>query len=245
MCTLTIVRHDGRTLVACSRDEQRTRPAAMPPTLQRLAGVMAISPIDPVAGGTWIAATEQGLVFAVLNANDGRPRSSGPSTSRGLIIPSIAGALNVRQALAGLCVGETGSTPPFRVIACDGRELAVAAGGWGRVEVLEVGPLDRPRVFCSSGLGDERVRGPRERLWAQTLAGSPCPLVAQRSFHRHRWHEAGWLSVDMTREDARTVSLTTVELGPEAVTVRHVPRHEDGWGEVVGMKMALAAGRAW
>jgi hypothetical protein len=55
---------------------------------------------------------------------------------------------------------------------------------------------------------------------------------AQDAFHAHRWEGRGAESVDMAREDARTVSVTTVEVGwgDEASTarVRYVDRVAGG-----------------
>src|SRR5690348_7977222 len=78
VCTLTIiplgkrVRSDrGATPVsgirlACNRDESRLRPPALPPELRQFGNRLAVLPIDPVSDGTWIAASDAGLVFVLM-----------------------------------------------------------------------------------------------------------------------------------------------------------------------------------
>jgi hypothetical protein len=64
VCTLTIVPlGGGRTRLAFNRDEQRTRPAALPPQTRRYGGRTAVLPVDPVSDGTWIALSDVGLVM--------------------------------------------------------------------------------------------------------------------------------------------------------------------------------------
>ena len=75
-----------------------------------------------------------------------------------------------------------------------------------------------PACFVSSGLGDRRV-APRLGLFNALVR----PVVtgeiaavreAQDAFHRHTWKSRRNISVMMTRKDARTVSVTTVEVAP-------------------------------
>src|SRR5262245_39809777 len=76
--------------VACNRDESRTRPAALPPAVTRIASRVAIMPTDPQAGGTWIGVNDARLVCSLLNVYDGGTSVERP-LSRGTIIPRLLG----------------------------------------------------------------------------------------------------------------------------------------------------------
>ena len=89
MCTASrIAVADGMRLVF-TRDEQRRRAPSMPPRVHNGPSTKAIWPIDAAAGGTWIAATDAGLVFALLNRTDSAETSWTGGTgevSRGKLI---------------------------------------------------------------------------------------------------------------------------------------------------------------
>ena len=77
MCTLTILPLGGAsTRLAFNRDEQRTRPAALPPQVRQFGGRTALMPVDPVSDGTWLAVNDAGLVLALHNVNP--PGGSAP-----------------------------------------------------------------------------------------------------------------------------------------------------------------------
>src|SRR5262249_11399645 len=67
MCTVTVVPTPGAVRLACNRDEQRTRPPALPPQVRRFGRRWAAFPVDPVGGGTWVAVNDTGLAMTVLN----------------------------------------------------------------------------------------------------------------------------------------------------------------------------------
>ena len=95
MCTLTLLRApwvDDWTgepplwRLVFSRDERRNRPQALPPEETVVDGVHVVAPIDPVGGGTWLAVTSAGLVFALMNEYEAPATVA--DASRGLVIPS-------------------------------------------------------------------------------------------------------------------------------------------------------------
>lgn len=105
MCTVSVLRQPVLSggeddaapwRVAFNRGEQRARPHARPPERSTYDGVMAAHPIDPLGGGTWIAVSSAGLVFALLNgyreADDDALARRETKTSRGLIIPTVLSA---------------------------------------------------------------------------------------------------------------------------------------------------------
>jgi hypothetical protein len=80
-----------------------------------------------------------------------------------------------------------------------------------------------PLLFTSSGLGDHLVDGVRRELFDQMFMAGPHTWEAvQHAFHRHTWPGREHLSVNMSRDTARTVSHAVIDLGAaEAVFAYH------------------------
>lgn len=217
MCTLTVVPlPGGRVRLAFNRDEKRTRPPGLPPTLRRFGARVALLPTDPVSGGTWLAVNDADLVLAILNAN---PPNLGcglpPRRSRGEIIPALLECETPATALGVL--ERTTRYPdfaPFRLVMIGSGVGADVR--WDGRQPMVMNRLigSTPLLFTSSGLGDQLVEGVRQELFDDLFAGPAEEWsAAQDEFHRHRWPGREHLSVNMVRADARTVSHAVIELG--------------------------------
>lgn len=222
MCTVSLVSAGGRLRAMCNRDERYTRPAAHPPLVTRAGAQLALLPLDPRGGGTWIAGTSAGLVFAVLNAEG---PGGAPGLSRGRLILELLESASLDDALVRarpLCRRDW---PAHRLLVADvDRVLDLKVGLAGvRADVVA---LDRPRMFTSSSLGETVVGPPRRALFDETVASATDRLDGQDAFHRHRWHDRPHLSVHMRRHDAATLSITTVDISPSAVRMRYEPTTE-------------------
>lgn len=247
MCTVTILRpHASGYRLACNRDEAVSRPAALPPRPSRFGERIAMMPVDPVSGGTWIAANDAGLAMVLMNATP----DTGASTqrvSRGTIIPHFIDCADIDQA-ARRVVEEIDPSrhAPFRLVMTDGRRLS-DIGSDGRGFRSHSRPLDlRPILFSSSGLGDWVVREPRAKLFETTLlaldVAGPELAAAQDAFHRHSWPERRHVSVCMRRAGARTVSNTIIESSADVVDMHYLADAPDSGGRA--MRCRLLARRA-
>lgn len=222
MCTVTIIpTSDGGIRLVSNRDEQRSRPVAMPPERRVLrAGIVAAWPTDPAGGGTWIAASSRGLCLSLLNVNLERlPEPTEGMLSRGTIIPTLIDSITPGAVLERLERSALDRFMPFRLVAADATEVAEFRwdGGSFKAEAAEL----MPRCFVSSGLGDELVE-PRLDLWRAWIAEHGVSPEAQDAFHEHRWDDRPEISVNMERDDARTVSVSTaVADGSGGVSLRH------------------------
>jgi Transport and Golgi organisation 2 len=233
MCTVTIIPRPrvspaagevvGFRLV-CNRDEQRDRADAQSPRWRELSGGMnrAIWPADGEAGGTWIAADQHGLTLCLLNRNP-TPAPTLPSAglvSRGRIIPQLLqgqpGRLTGAEIAHRLAQFDLDAFAPFRLIAVDPR----ADGGgfihelvWDRQAFNTKVHGVTPMCFASSGLGDHRV-AVRLDLFESMVIGAGATPEAQDLFHGHSWADQTEISVMMSRAEARTVSMTHVDVEP-------------------------------
>lgn len=224
MCTVTIApnaefkRDQGHTIrVVCNRDELHRRAIATPPTVERFGARQAILPRDPQGGGTWIAANDAGLVFVLLNATSWNDEPISNPTSRGSIIPGLLGSQSLEEAIRLAKRMDVAHFYPFRLVLLDRTDVAEFARERSKLVMRERTSTDSPRLFTSSGLGDELVAAPRRALLREYFSAGADWHAQQDAFHRHRWPGREHVSVLMCRSDARTVSRTEIELNDERV----------------------------
>lgn len=221
MCTASWLTAGERFHFLFNRDERRTRAIGSPPQMLRADGVAYLAPLDPDSGGTWFAATERGLLLALLNRSvDGQPAAAG-RRSRGSLIPELAAARDMAEVAARLADQELGACAPFRLFA----DLA-GANSLGAVwdgQRLATQPITTASgLLCSSSRGDHEVTRVRSDLWtARTAQREAAGLEELRRFHRSHQPSRSAASVCMHREDAATVSHLEVLRTPEAVRIAY------------------------
>ena len=214
MCTVTVIPHERGVRVLCNRDERRTRPPALPPQVHDLGGRLALFPVDPQGGGTWIGVNDADLMVALLNGHRTAGKRDDNSTrSRGLIVPDLLYCTSLRQAMAAAESLDPRAFERFRVVIVHNSRVAVAASDGNAAIRCTERPLDRPLLFTSSSLGDPAVGRPRQRLFERMVVRSRVGwLAGQTYFHQHQWPHHPEISVRMERRDAVTVSRTTIDV---------------------------------
>lgn len=243
MCTLTLAPlSDRRVRVAFNRDEQPTRPPALPPTVRAVGDRRAVFPTDPPSGGTWLAVNDAGLMLAVLNVTPANPPAAGGRQSRGTIIPALLNCDTPAEALAELEQAFDYRTfAPFRLVVV-GNGLAADVRWDGRQPMVMTRLLGgTPLLFTSSGLGDHLVEGIRRELFDQFFAAPAADwAAAQDEYHRHRWPGREHLSVNMKRDTARTVSHAVVTIDDDTAAFAYHPAAPQEGGELTVVHLPLA-----
>lgn len=229
MCTLTIIDRlasgAAGLRVVVNRDEQRDRPPALEPRWHRAGAcpgcgteeARALWPVDPTGGGTWISVNEHGMVLALLNMNPRpKPVLPGGLVSRGVLIPRFSSCREPGHVIDRVFHTDLARFAPFRLVAAraTGAGVEIHQAWWDRTVPMRARVGLGEACFVSSGLGDDEV-GARRGLFGEVV-GVKGGAMAQDRFHAHAWAERPELSVMMCRDDARTVSVTTVEVGLEA-----------------------------
>lgn len=204
MCTLSWLIIPEGYEVFFNRDEQKTRPQAIPPAWDPV--LKAIYPIDPQGGGTWISLTKRGEVFCLLNNYQAAKHFStdSPALSRGSIIPAILqldGSIDARiQSLPLTCLApfllcyfpvDVQNDRDIQIISWDGLTLTTQTA---------VAPI------TSSGVMLKEVRLCRQ----QSYQGSDGHRQGHLTYHSSHYGYPSAHSVCMHREDANTVSLSHI-----------------------------------
>lgn len=232
MCTVSVITTRAGFRLVTNRDVPRSRAPSRPPAWRTVQHARAVWPTDPDGGGTWVGASDRGLVLCLLNKNPEPPVDLSDLTdlrSRGLIIPELIDRDDAAEAIAGLDEGDLGVFAPFRLLACDRAAdgaVRILEADWDRRRLL-IERHETPACFVSSGLGDSRVL-PRLPLFDQSVRDGDA--ASQDAFHRHRWPGRTEISVLMSRPDARTVSISTVDVDhatpAPGVRMAQTPIHE-------------------
>ncbi|MEE2908702.1 MAG: NRDE family protein [Planctomycetota bacterium] len=243
MCTLTILPGCDESgaeyccRLAFNRDEEHTRPPEQPPTIEVFGNRRAILPRDPGGGGTWLAASDVGLAFALLNVNLPDKSTTLGGRSRGVVIPSLLSEDSM-EAVVGMLPEVTREVlRPFRLVVTDGQRWLEAIGQSGEVS-CSTHALSKPIMRSSSGLGDDIVEAPRRNLFDSMFKSDHrIQSSVQDAFHASRIPDHDEQSVDMLRDDARTVSTAVITLSGMEIVMEYTPGAPREQG--VGIRHAL------
>jgi hypothetical protein len=240
----------GPTLrIVFNRDEEHDRPPATTVDRREHSGVTMLMPIDPTSGGSWIGINSAGLIACLLNRREqGGPGPAAGSPSRGSIVPRLLAELTLDAALAEVAVVLAEPFPPFRVLLVQGENMTLVEGGVSATRGtprrdLEILPLAQPLMLTSSGLGDGLVERARRPVFERLLATDGATAEVQDRFHAQRDPRESHLAVMMSREDARTVSRTTLTIGPTEAELRYESfgMNLEPLAPTISMRLAVAA----
>jgi hypothetical protein len=220
MCTVSIVPTGDGCRVVCNRDERRTRPVASPPRAWPTEVSWATYPQDPASGGTWIGVNEDGLAVALLNRTPTPGIERRAPRSRGSIVPELLACASIDRAARAADALDRREYEPFQLVMVQRSIVAVTAGD-PEQSSRGVFPLVGPVMFTSSSLGDTLVEAPRRTLFEQLVLANDDWLSGQFQFHRHQWTRRPEISVHMAREDAATVSRTTIHVTSRTIDLEY------------------------
>ncbi|MEH0690877.1 NRDE family protein [Vibrio cholerae] len=212
MCTLSWTYHGvSHYRVYFNRDEQRTRQPATEPQAMQLEEVNCLMPLDPEGGGSWIATNEYGVTVCLLNFYQGQ-MPQGPLTSRGQIVKQLASSVSSQEVDRRMLALNLSHYAPFTVVSFDTRRNANETVMW----TWDGQALSHHRAVApivSSGRFFYDALDYRTSLFADLASQSSDDTLGER-FHTRHDTQRPHLSPLMAREDARTVSITTVHVSP-------------------------------
>ncbi|HWR15530.1 MAG TPA: NRDE family protein [Terriglobales bacterium] len=219
MCTLSFIPDESGYLVAMNRDEQFSRPRALPP---RVFG-KAIYPHEP-SGGTWIAVNSRGLTLALLNKNEDGPLPA-EKHSRGELIPAMIACDSLAEIHRRVVAFDLRSTYPFRLIAISPSERELCEWRWGS-KLEQVHHDWEARHWFSSGVSDIEAEARRsvvvKRAWNIDGAGTRDWI---RNLHKSHEPAPGAYSICVHRPDAASVSYSEIRVSANQITFRYAAGH--------------------
>lgn len=224
MCTLTYRLTEQGYQLFFNRDEQRTRPQAIKPTID--GKLNSAYPIDPMGGGTWIAVHESGVTLALLNYYQAHVASSLKHfTSRGVIIPSLlAQPEHIHQQLLDM---DLSIFQAFQLCLFDKQlsadkskaGLAVKYIWDGKSLTFSSLSADSSLPITSSSVDYEMVYAFRKQQFEKIVEKGEASFKDYIKYHNDQTG-MGKCSVKMSRKDAKTVSFTSITVD-QTLTIGH------------------------
>ncbi|MCW9033993.1 MAG: NRDE family protein [Rhodospirillales bacterium] len=193
MCTVIILRRPGHAwplLIAANRDEMQGRPSQAPARHWPDRSDVTAG-LDELAGGTWMAINEYGVVSAILN----RRNSLGPEDgfrSRGEIPLEAVDHADASVSVEALCQIEPTSYRPFNLVIADSQNAYWIKNTGDSIEKAEI-PVGLSMITAYD-LNDEE--SPRVKTFLHRFRDAQRPDVdkgewsAWQSLLGNRLHDA-------------------------------------------------------
>jgi hypothetical protein len=239
MCTVTFIARKRGYCLGMNRDEQRTRPAGLPPQKKPVNGRSVLAPSEP-GGGTWIAVNDAGATHALINWYSIATRVDSNPVSRGEVVNAMSALCSPQFAKAALAGLPMLRINPFRLIGIYPAARQTIEWRWDLKNLTSVNHQWERRHWVSSGYDEvtaQRVRGKTfQRFQRQRSAGS---LDWLRRLHLSHFPATGPFSICMHRPDAATVSYTEISVSPGNATMRHHsgPPCQNPASSLLGLKL--------
>jgi hypothetical protein len=251
VCTLSYLLHSTGYELFFNRDEQHSRPLAIPPQFNSVHN--AIYPVDPTGNGTWLAVSNKGLSLALLNYYQATTPQDKKRLSRGQLILSL---LETDSFETDLLETDSFGTDSLETDLLETDLLETDLFGTSStkaksniIEVLQALPLTvyapfqlcifpadlslkKPKVHCVKWDGNQLFYMDIE----QPLTSSSVDFINVSEKRKHKFtelvnpnrpqaeqHKAfhlsndiiGKYSVNMQRDDAKTVSISHISVAEE------------------------------
>ena len=220
MCTVSFIAYKGTFFLTSNRDEHISRPKSYEPKEELINNCKVIFPKDPKAGGSWIAANENGVGAVLLNgAFERHIRKSNYARSRGLILLDV---ISSKSPYLHLETMDLNDIEPFTLILFDGQKLVESR--WDGIQkYMKEMNLNENHIWSSATLYSYDAIAYREKLFKQFV--SMQTVYDQDSiinFHsnNHNDFENGFI---INREDTlKTFSITQLVFNGCKVELNHL-----------------------
>ncbi len=221
MCTVTYIpKGDGRYMLTSNRDENAAR-SADTITLQKKGAIEVVFPKDPLAGGTWIVATDDDRLICVLNgAFEKHERTPPYRKSRGIMALEYFELENAPDFFNSYSLD---NIEPFTMVIYDRGKLYELRWDGTQKYIKEL-DINSSYIWSSATLYDAEMRKKREG-WFQDWLKDRKDFSSEAIVKLHRNGGEGniWYDYVMNRNGiVQTVSITNVIKEKETLEMRHI-----------------------
>jgi hypothetical protein len=211
MCTVTFIPVNNKIIITSSRDEKHWRSPAIPPSLYDAETGKILFPKDTDAGGTWVAAHENGNVIVFLNGGLIKHEPKPPyKKSRGLVLIDL---IDDKNPYNNFLQTDLQNIEPFTAIIFDEEKLFECR--WdGEKKYHSALNIHEPHIWSSVTLYDEQIINKRKKWFQEWLKKNPSPSQND-ILHFHQFTGDGDKHNDllMNRDGfVFTVSITSIEI---------------------------------
>jgi len=227
MCTVTYIPTAEGVFLTSNRDEKSWREPAIPPRTYPLESGTVFFPKDANAGGTWIAAHENGNAIVFLNGAFESHRSLPPyKKSRGIVLLDL---INSQSPYNSFHSVNLHNIEPFTAVIYDHGKLFECR--WdGTVKHCQGLDAGQPYIWSSSTLYDRTIREKRTQ-WFEKWIATQSEITVEDIINFHRFTGDGDRHNDLLmNRDGRvgTVSITSLLLG-QKISMHYLDLQTNEW----------------
>ncbi|MBC7849424.1 MAG: NRDE family protein [Chitinophagaceae bacterium] len=221
MCTVTFIPAREQIYLTSNRDEKKWRQDAVTPTVYEHPSGKVLFPKDPDAGGTWIAAHENGNAIVFLNGGLTAHIPQPPyRKSRGLILLDLIEGSTPYNSFRAIKLTEI---EPFTAVIWDDQHLFECRWDGNQKHTIQI-DHKVPQIWSSVTLYDAPTISKRNRWFDKWLAAHPEPTQDQ-ILHFHQFTGDGDANNDllMNRDgQVFTVSVTSLQISSQLATMKYL-----------------------
>lgn len=221
MCTVTFIPAGDRCYLTSNRDERSRRSAALLPAAYSFPSGNILFPRDGDAGGTWIAAHENGNAIIFLNGAFLAHTPQPPyRKSRGLVLLDLIDSPSPWNSFLAI---QLNNIEPFTAILWEQQRLFECRWDGEQKHYKELNP-GRPHIWSSVTLYDEAVVKKRKQWFSNWLQRQAQPTAeAILGFHQFTGDGDKRNDLLMNRDgQVFTVSVTQMILTGHSTTMHYL-----------------------
>lgn len=221
MCTVTYIPTKENIFLTSNRDEKNCRTDAHAPAVYNFHSGKIIFPKDGDAGGTWIAAHENGNITIFLNGGFKAHTSTPPyRKSRGKILLEI---ISCPSPLDYWSDADFNNIEPFTAIIRDNNQLFECRWDGTHKHQNEIdGSV--PHIWSSVTLYDDETIQKRKKWFDEWIASNENPS-GNNILHFHQFTGDGDLHNDLMMNrngKVYTVSITSIEISAGGIKMNYL-----------------------
>ncbi|HSB94396.1 MAG TPA: NRDE family protein [Flavitalea sp.] len=240
MCTVTYIPSEDGVFLTSNRDEKSWRQQAIPPKVYAYETGSIVFPKDRHAGGTWIAAHENGHAIVFLNGAFEAHSSTPPyKKSRGIVLLDL---LNSQSPYNSFQSSNLTNIEPFTAIILD-QGILFECRWDGAVKHHETLKTDQPYIWSSATLYDRSIREKRSNWFNQWLERTPNITLADiLQFHQFTGDGDRHNDLLMNRDGkVGTVSISCIELADQKMFMHYLDlQTNERFTHELGLKTIMA-----
>ena len=240
MCTVTYIPVKDTIFFTSNRDEKSWRRSALPPAIYEYSSGKIMFPKDSDAGGTWIAAHENGNVVVFLNGGFKAHVPEPPyRKSRGLILLDIIENTTPVNCFTAINLNRI---EPFTAVLWDNKQLFECRWDGAQKHCSELDAAAN-YIWSSVTLYDDQVIAKRKSWFDDFLNATPQPEQSEiLGFHQFTGDGDTCNDLLMNREGkVGTVSITSVEIPPTSIEMNYLDvRNNESFSEVMVFESSIA-----
>jgi hypothetical protein len=227
MCTVSWAKRPNGYCLFFNRDESLERPVGLPPEVNSLGDSRFVCPGDPVGGGTWLLVNEHGMSLGLLNYYEAQMDYEPiEPKSRGLLPIAFANCQTLADIESSILEADFAPYPPFHLLAVSADAAARLITWDGKTKSIHHPNLEDLPISTSS-FETEEVINLRKELFKQQVLPQMEQDEVLEEFHSHKKPAPDTHAVLMTRSNAKTVSITQVNVEKKQATMSYRNRPDD------------------